>query len=344
MTDTGRVPVTILTGFLGAGKTTLLNRILHEQHGRRIAVIENEFGPEGIDNEILVREAGEQIVEMNNGCLCCTIRGDLARTLGSLQERRGRAEIQFERVVIETTGMADPGPIVQTFFLDADVVRHYALDGVIAVVDAFHGDHTLDIQPEAQAQVGFADRLLLSKTDLADRESVARLAERIQRINPRAPVRPVHFGQAPIAELLEIGGFDLSSATASDPDFLETDPAEAVAHHHGDHDHHDTIASFVFKADAPLDGARLEQLMAVLAEGYGPDLMRYKGIVSIQGIDNRLILQGVQLVIGTEAGRPWARGEPRHSKIVFIGRDLDREVIIESLNRCLVEDCFDVPG
>lgn len=333
-----RIPVTILTGFLGAGKTTLLNRILSEQHGFRIAVIENEYGPEGIDNDLLVQESDEQIVEMNNGCLCCTVRGDLIRILTTLQERRTRGEITFDRVVIETTGLADPGPVLQTFFLDVNVSRHYAVDGVITVVDSVHGSRTLDEQPEAQAQVGFADRLLMSKTDLVDAQSVDALTERLQKINSRAPIRKVHFGNTPIRDLLAIGGFDASVAVElpADDHYELHQHHHAHAHDHASH-HTDSIAAFSYSSDRPLDAQRLEQLFAALAEGYGPDLLRYKGIVSVPGVDHRIVVQGVQWVMGTDRGQPWAEGAPRTSKIVFIGRDIDKSSVIDSLNRCRAE-------
>lgn len=195
-----QVPVTVLTGFLGAGKTTLLNRILTEQHGHKIAVIENEFGPEGIDNELLVREAGEQIVEMNNGCICCTVRGDLVRILNDLKSKRQAGEIEFERVIIETTGMANPGPVTQTFFMDDAIAAYYLLDAVITVVDAKHGHDTLDQQPEAQNQVGFADRILMSKIDLVSASDAQSLKDRLVQMNPRAPIKPVNFGEVPINE------------------------------------------------------------------------------------------------------------------------------------------------
>ena len=204
------IPATILTGFLGAGKTTLLNRILREPHGMKIAVIENEFGEENIDNEILVQESNEQIVEMSNGCICCTVRGDLIAGLGQLAQKRRDGVLQFDRVVIETTGLANPGPVAQTFFMDEDIGLSYLLDGVITVVDASHAMQQLDRFEEAQRQIGFADRVLLSKTDLCSAESVSALETRLKRINPRAPIMRSDFGKAPIEEILDIRGFNLN--------------------------------------------------------------------------------------------------------------------------------------
>src|SRR5438034_6572233 len=228
MEEANMVPVTILTGFLGSGKTTLLNRILKEEHGQRIAVIENEFGEVGIDNAII--ESGEeQIVEMNNGCICCTVRGDLIRILGSRKEKSDSGALKFDRVVIETTGMADPGPVAQTFFTDEEIGNYYLLDSIITLVDAKHAPKQLDEFHEAQEQVGFADRILMSKTDLVTEDEVKTLSDRIRKMNPRAPIKHVHFGNAPIAEVLDIRGFNLNAILELEPDFL-VDSA---------HEHHD---------------------------------------------------------------------------------------------------------
>jgi len=245
------VPVTILTGFLGAGKTTLLNRILKEDHGQKIAVIENEFGEVGVDSD-LIEKSEEQIVEMNNGCICCTVRGDLIRILGTLREKRGSGELEFDRVVIETTGMADPGPVAQTFFTDEEIGNYYLLDSILTVVDAKHAHKQLDEFHEAQEQVGFADRILMSKTDLVTEDDVKALVERLKRMNPRAPVKKVHFGEAPIEEILDIRGFNLNAILELDPEFL------VDAHH----DHHDQVASFVFRSDKPFDGDKLENFLS----------------------------------------------------------------------------------
>ena len=236
------IPVTILTGFLGAGKTTLLNRILHEQHGEKIAVIENEFGETGVDNEILVEDKDEQIVEMNNGCLCCTVRGDLVRILGELGGKRKRGELAFDRVIIETTGLANPGPVAQTFFMEEKIHDQYLLDAVVTVVDAKHAPQQLDEHDEARRQVGFADRILLSKTDLVDQANVDELMKRLRSMNPRAPQKKVHMGEADIREILDIRGFNLNAVLEVDPEFLESDY----------HEHNDEVTSFVWKDARPL--------------------------------------------------------------------------------------------
>ncbi len=320
-----QVPVTILTGFLGSGKTTLLNRILKEQHGHRIAVIENEFGEEGVDNDLLLQDREEQIVEMNNGCICCTVRGDLMRILGDLHARRASGEIDFERVVIETTGMADPGPVAQTFFIDDQVADHYLLDAVITVVDARHGEQQLDEHREAQEQVGFADRILMSKVDLVDEAVRDRLTTRLRQMNPRAPVKPVHFGDAPIAEILDIRGFNLNAVLEIDPQFLESD----------EHVHDDAVKSFVFRSSKPFDPVKLEDFLSGLIQVYGPDMLRYKGVLFIKGSDRQTVFQGVHMMMGADAGRRWQAGEKRSSRMVFIGRNLPKETFVKGLEQCL---------
>ncbi|MFA7666468.1 MAG: GTP-binding protein [Burkholderiaceae bacterium] len=319
------VPVTILTGFLGSGKTTLLNRILKEDHGHRIAVIENEFGEEGVDNELLLQERDEQIVEMNNGCICCTVRGDLVRILGDLSDRRDAGELAFDRVIIETTGMADPGPVAQTFFVDEEIADRFLLDAVITVVDAVHGDRQLDEHTEAQEQVGFADRILMSKVDVADADTQKRLQARLMRINPRAPIRPVNFGDAPIAEVLDIRGFNLNAILEIDPEFLTSD----------EHEHNDAIQSFVFRAKKPFDPGKLEDFLSGIIQVYGPDLLRYKGVLFMKGSDRQTVFQGVHMMMGADAGRRWQPGEKPSSKMVFIGRNLPRDMIVKGLEQCL---------
>jgi G3E family GTPase len=324
MEQNDMVPVTILTGFLGAGKTTLLNRILKEDHGHRIAVIENEFGEVGVDNDIL--ESGdEQIVEMNNGCICCTVRGDLIRILGSLKEKRDRGALRFDRVLIETTGMADPGPVAQTFFTDEEIGNYYLLDSILTVVDAKHAPRQLDEFREAQEQVGFADRILLSKTDLVSEEEVRALSERMRRMNPRAPVKKVHFGEAPLEEILDIRGFNLNAILELDPDFL----ADAS------HEHHDEVESFVFRSGRAFDGDKLEQFLSGMIQVYGPDLLRYKGVLWMRGNPRRVVFQGVHMMMGGDLGKPWAKGEKKESVMVFIGRKLPRDLFLAGLEQCL---------
>ncbi len=318
------VPVTILTGFLGSGKTTLLNRILKEDHGHRIAVIENEFGEVGVDSEI-IENSDEQIVEMNNGCICCTVRGDLIKILGTLKDRRKKGELKFDRVVIETTGMADPGPVAQTFFTDEDIGNYYLLDSILTVVDAKHASRQLDEFHEAQEQVGFADRILLSKTDLVSEDEVQKLTARVKRMNPRAPVKKVHFGDAPIAEVLDIRGFNLNAILELDPEFL------ADTHH----EHHDEVASFVFRSDKPFDGDKLEQFLSGMIQVYGPDLLRYKGVLWMKGKPQRVVFQGVHMMMGGDMGKPWAKGEKKCSTLVFIGKKLPKDLFIAGLEQCL---------
>lgn len=326
MQQENMVPVTILTGFLGSGKTTLLNRILKEEHGHRIAVIENEFGEIGVDNDI-IEKSDEQIVEMNNGCICCTVRGDLIRILGELKDKRGQGALNFDRVVIETTGMADPGPVAQTFFTDEEIGNYYLLDSIITLVDAKHAEKQLDEFREAQEQVGFADRILMSKTDLVGEEDVKKLSERIRGMNPRAPIKKVHFGNAPIAEVLDIRGFNLNAILELDPEFL-------VDSHH---EHHDEVESFVFRSDKPFDGDKLEQFLSGMIQVYGPDLLRYKGVLWMKGNPQRVVFQGVHMMMGGDLGKPWAKGEKKGSTMVFIGKKLPRDLFLAGLEQCLAK-------
>jgi G3E family GTPase len=339
----GLIPATILTGFLGAGKTTLLKRVLSEAHGQKIAVIENEFGEENIDNEILVADSKEQIVQLNNGCVCCSIREDLRSTLAELAERRRKGELAFDRVVIETTGLADPGPVAQTFFIDDEVAGTYLLDSVLTLVDAMHGESQLDKRQEARRQVGFADQIFISKTDLADPSAVDALAHRLTHMNPRAPQRRVHFGEVPISEVFDLKGFNLNAKLDIDPDFL----AEQAQHHH-DHDHgehcddphhhhhDDDVGSFVFRSNRPFVPAKLEDFLGGILQVYGPNMLRYKGVLSMKGFDRKVVFQGVHQIMGSDVGPPWAPGEKRESKMVFIGISLPSDLIIQGLEQCLV--------
>jgi G3E family GTPase len=347
------IPTTILTGFLGAGKTTLLNRILREQHGLRIAVIENEFGQENIDNEILVQDSGEQIVEMNNGCICCTVRGDLIVALSNLAQKRAAGELNFDHVVIETTGLANPGPVAQTFFVDEEVGSAFLLDAVVTVVDAVHGMQQLDEHEEAQRQVGFADKILLSKLDVADPATVEQLKVRLARINPRAPISVSDFGRAPISEVLDLKGFNLNDKLELDPAFLQEEEHEHgpdCGHEHGHehtdacqhgHDHHhshpsDDIAAFVFKSERPFDPARLDDFLGGLVQVFGPRMLRYKGVLWMDGAERKVVFQGVHQMMGSDLGAKWEDHEQRGSKMVFIGKNLPKDVFIHGLEQCLV--------
>ncbi len=323
-----KIPVTILTGFLGAGKTTLLNRILHERHGERIAVIENEFGEEGVDNDLLLTGSDTQIVEMNNGCICCNVRGDLVRILGELRVRHELDPQAFSRVIIETTGLADPAPVAQTFFVDDETASYYSLDAIVTLVDAKHAHQQLDEFHEAQEQIGFADRILLSKSDLVtDSERDAVLA-RLVRMNPRAPIKSAHFGETPILDLLDIGGFSLDAILEIEPDFLEEDH----------HEHDDDVMSFVFTTDQPLDQTRLQGFFRELIAEHAKNLMRYKGIVAFDGLDERVIFQGVHMVMSSDIGATWGANETRQSKLVFIGRHLPKETLLSSLEACVMAE------
>lgn len=362
------VPVTILTGFLGAGKTTLLKRILSEYHGRRIAVIENEFGPESIDNELLVQDSDEEIIELSNGCVCCTVRGDLMRTLNELRVKRQSGDINFERVIIETTGMANPGPVCQTFFMDDDIAEYYRLDAVVTVVDAKHGMETLNEQEEAQKQVGFADRLLVSKKDLVNDLDYQALKARLVRINPRAPITAVNFGETDLKALMDVSGFNLNTILDIDPEFLaDQHPDAAHDHGHGhnddhkhghdhghDHDehegecgahcghghhhppHNDDIAAFVFRSKKAFNPERLEEFLSGIIQVYGPDLLRYKGILYIKGVNRRMLFQGVHMMMSAEPGKPWLASEKPNTRMVFIGRKLPQEIFTRGLEQCLV--------
>ncbi|MES3012982.1 MAG: GTP-binding protein [Pseudomonadota bacterium] len=344
------IPATILTGFLGSGKTTLLKRVLSEAHGQKIAVIENEFGEENIDNEILVTDQQEQIVQMSNGCICCTIREDLRATLTDLAARRRKGELDFDRIVIETTGLADPGPVAQTFFMDDEIAESYLLDSILTLVDAKHAGKQLDDRQEARRQVGFADQIFLSKTDLVAKDETDALIHRLKHMNPRAPMKAVHFGEVPIKDVFDLRGFNLNAKLDIDPDFLKADDH---GHDHHDHDHahgehcdhpshqghhhahDDDVKSFVFRAERPFNAARLEDFLGTMVNVYGPRMLRYKGVLDVQGLDRKVIFQGVHQLMGSDLGAAWAAGEPRSSKMVFIGIDLPQDIFDQGLTQCL---------
>ncbi|KQW75182.1 MULTISPECIES: CobW family GTP-binding protein [unclassified Methylibium] len=341
------IPATILTGFLGSGKTTLLKRVLSEAHGQKIAVIENEFGEENIDNDILVTDSKEQIVQMSNGCICCTIREDLRATLTDLAAKKRKGELDFDRIVIETTGLADPGPVAQTFFMDDEIAESYLLDSILTLVDAKHAGQQLDDRQEARRQVGFADQIFLSKTDLVAKDETDALIHRLKHMNPRAPLQAVHFGEVPLKDVFDLRGFNLNAKLDIDPDFLKADDHEHHDHDHGEHcdhpshahghhhAHDDDVKSFVFRSNRPFNPAKLEDFLGTMVNVYGPRMLRYKGVLRVQGFDKKVIFQGVHQLMGSDVGPLWAAGETRGSKMVFIGIDLPKDVFLQGLEQCL---------
>jgi G3E family GTPase len=356
------IPVTILTGFLGSGKTTLLKRILNEKHGMKIAVIENEFGEENIDNEILVQDTNEQIIQMSNGCICCTIRGDLALALEDLANRKKAGTLDFDRVVIETTGLANPGPVAQTFFMDNTIADEFLLDAIITLVDAKHGNHQLDEHEVVQRQVGFADRLFVTKSDLVDAAALDDLKHRLVHMNPRAAIKVVNFGEADIKEIFDLRGFNLNAKLEIDPDFLAEDEHghdhahdhdhdddhdhatcghdhshdhEHQNHHHAHHD--DKIKSFVYRSDKPFDPNRLEDFLGGILQIYGERLLRYKGVLYMKGVDRKVVFQGVHQMMGSDLAGKWQPIEKKNSKMVFIGIELPQDLITDGLDACLVK-------
>ena len=361
------IPVTILTGFLGSGKTTLLKRILNEKHGMKIAVIENEFGEENIDNEILVQETNEQIIQMSNGCICCTIRGDLSRVLGDLAAQKQSGKLDFDRVVIETTGLANPGPVAQTFFMDDQIANEFLLDAIITLVDAKHANKQLDEHEVVQRQVGFADRLFVTKSDLVDENQLADLRHRLLHMNPRAAIKVVNFGEADIKEIFDLRGFNLNSKLEIDPDFLvEDEHAHSHAHAHDehghthddhancdhdhgkcdheghDHAHHhhahhdDKIKSFVYRNDRPFDPNKLEDFLGGILQIYGERLLRYKGVLYMKGVNRKVVFQGVHQMMGSDLAAKWQPIEKKTNKMVFIGIELPQDLITDGLDACLV--------
>ena len=315
------IPVTILSGFLGAGKTTLLRHLLKAEHGLKIAVIENEFSDAGIDTQLLGDEP-VQVMTLSNGCVCCTIHTDLTKALYLLLERLDSGEIAFDRLVIECTGLADPAPVAQTFFIDEELRERYLLDGIITLVDAAHADVHLS-QTIAQAQIGFADRLLVSKRDLVDDATFDALCERLTRINRRAPIRVVEHGKIDLAELLDVRGFNLNADLGGGLSLRPVQPAASI----------DRITSLVLRTDTPLDIDSLSAFMNELLEDHGKQLLRYKGVLSIAGEDRRLVFQGVLKLYGFDWDTEWAEGESRESVMVFIADDLPEAKIREGFAR-----------
>ncbi|MFG5775735.1 CobW family GTP-binding protein [Comamonas sp. J-3] len=368
------IPVTILTGFLGSGKTTLLKRVLNESHGMKIAVIENEFGEENIDSDILKTESKEQILQMSNGCICCTIREDLREALQLLAAKRRKGLVDFERIVIETTGLADPGPVAQTFFMDDEIAETYLIDSIITLVDAKHANQQLDNRQEARRQVGFADQIFLSKTDLVTEAEKNELVHRLKHMNPRAPIRAVHFGDVPLKEVFDLRGFNLNATLNIDPDFLKADEHDHDhshcdhehgqcehdhehghdhqhehgehcdhEHEHGEHCNHphhhhydDDVKSFVYKTDKAFDPAKLEDFLGAIVNIYGPRMLRYKGVLAMKGTNRKVIFQGVHQLMGSDLGPEWAADEQRQSKMVFIGIDLPQDIFRQGLDQCVV--------
>ncbi|WP_277591924.1 GTPase [Pseudomonas chlororaphis] len=309
------IPVTVLSGFLGAGKTTLLRHLLKAEHGLKIAVIENEFSDAGIDTQLLGDEP-VQVMTLSNGCVCCTIHTDLTKALYLLLERLDSGEIAFDRLVIECTGLADPAPVAQTFFIDEELRERYILDGIITLVDAKHAEHHLT-QTIAQAQIGFADRLLVSKRDLVDEQTFNALSERLTRINRRAPIRVVEHGRIDLAELLDVRGFNLNADLGGGVSLRPVSKVPSI----------DRISSLVLRTDAPLDIDRLSEFMNELLEEHGKQLLRYKGVLNIASEPRRLVFQGVLKLYGFDWDTEWAEGETRESVIVFIADDLPEEKI-----------------
>ncbi|MDP9933078.1 G3E family GTPase [Variovorax paradoxus] len=345
------IPATILTGFLGSGKTTLLKRILTEAHGQKIAVIENEFGEENIDSDILVTESKEQIIQMSNGCVCCTIREDLREALQLLAAKKRQGLLDFDRVVIETTGLADPGPVAQTFFMDDEIAESYLLDSILTLVDAKHAPQQLNDRQEARRQVGFADQIFISKSELVSAEETEALIHRLKHMNPRAPQQKAHFGDVPLKDIFDLRGFNLNAKLDIDPDFLKEEEAHDHDHAHGEncdhpshkheghgHHHHtdDDVKSFVYKADRPFDPAKLEDFLGAIVNIYGPRMLRYKGVLSMKGTERKVIFQGVHQLMGSDLGPEWGKDEARQSRMVFIGIELPREILEQGLEQCLV--------
>ncbi|WP_284642548.1 CobW family GTP-binding protein [Paenibacillus silviterrae] len=322
-----KVPVTVLTGFLGAGKTTLLNHVLTANHGEKIAVIVNEFGEVGIDNQLVVG-ADEEIFEMNNGCICCTVRGDLIRILGDLMDCKrgvGSRKLEFDRVLIETTGLADPAPVAQTFFVDDEMAEFYRLDAIVTVVDAKHAGQHLDEGHEAQEQVAFADVILLNKLDLVSSEELSQLEQRLRTMNPAAKLYHTRKSQIDIDHILGINAFDLDQKLEIDPGFLEEE----------DHDHDDEVTSLYFREERPLDLKKLEKFLGIWLSEHGEDTFRYKGVLNIKNVNQRIVFQGIHMLFSSDSDREWRTDETPKSEFVIIGRNLDEAWFREQFNSCI---------
>jgi len=339
-----QIPVTVLTGYLGAGKTTLLNRILSENHGRRYAVIVNEFGEIGIDNDLIV-ESDEEIYEMNNGCVCCTVRGDLIRVVEGLMKRPGR----FDAIVVETTGLADPVPVAQTFFMDDDVRSKTKLDAVVALVDAKHLPLRLKDSKEAEDQIAFADVVVLNKTDLVTPEELDKVEATIRAINPAAKIHRTQRSGVALNEVLDRGAFDLSRALENDPHFLDAHDHDHDHHDHDHHDHdghdhhhhhdhasdiHDVTVKSVSLRGGEMDPKKFFPWIEKVTQMEGPNILRLKGIIALKGDDDRYVLQGVHMILEGDHQRAWKDGEKHESRLVFIGRDLDAERLKKSFDAC----------
>jgi G3E family GTPase len=350
-TSTDKIPVTVLTGYLGAGKTTLLNRILSEPHGKRYAVIVNEFGEIGIDNELVVG-ADEEVFEMNNGCICCTVRGDLVRILDGLMRRKGK----FDAIIVETTGLADPAPVAQTFFIDENVGRRTKLDAVVTVADAKWLNERLKDAPEAKNQIAFADVILINKTDLVSPEELSEVEARIRGINPYAKVHKAEHAKVPLNAVLGRNAFDLDRILDLEPEFLGSDNDDHHHHHHdhkhGDHDHahahahtpgglkhyHDEeMQSISLRTDRPLDPDKFFPWVQDLVQKEGPNILRCKGILAFKDDDERFVFQGVHMILDGDHQRPWKTDEKRESRIVFIGRKLPGKMISEGFESCIAK-------